>query len=105
MTKNTNKPDFEQDLAKLTSKLMDDKYAVAMYCALSNMKWKHKNLSKPYSCSFRYAAGLIAKLRDKGETYLDFYCSGMEGEVTGEISLDLHAMGWKERPWPGRKKK
>ena len=92
---------FELDIATLIPKLQDDEYAKNLYRALCNMRWKHYNYVEPYSCSWRYAGGLVAKLRGKGETYTHFYLSGNEGHVDAEISKDLHALGWKECPWPG----
>jgi hypothetical protein len=95
---------FLSDIEKLIPKLMDDKYAKNFYRALCNMRWKKYGYPKSYSCSFRYAGGLVARLRDRGETYMDFYLSGDEGKVTEEISKDLHKLGWKECPWPGNTK-
>ncbi len=47
-----------------------------------------------YSCSWRYAGGMIADLRGLGEDYMDFYCSGGEGLVDPEIEEDLYKLGW-----------
>ena len=47
-----------------------------------------------YSCSWRYAGGMIAEIRDVGEDYLDFYCSGNESIVDDEIREDLEKIGW-----------
>jgi len=54
-----------------------------------------------YSCTWRYAGGLVAELREKGESYLDFYCGGKEGYVDTEIEEDLKRLGWEPYPWPG----
>lgn len=48
-----------------------------------------------YSCSWRYAGGMIADIRAEGENYMDFYCSGNEGNVDGEFELDMEQLGWK----------
>lgn len=58
-----------------------------------------------YGCSWRYAGGLIADLRNMcmgtNEDYMDYYCSGSlgensvaEGTVTEEIEEDLNNLGW-----------
>lgn len=91
---------FESSIENLIPKLMDDGYAKDFYRALCNMQWRKYGYPKPYSCSFRYAGGLVAKLRNKGENYMNFYLSGNEGNVTEEVSKDLHKLGWKECPWP-----
>lgn len=95
---------FEFDIEKLIPKLMNNEYAKDFYRALCNMRWKKYGYPEPYSCSFRYAGGLVAKLRNKGEDYMNFYLSGNEGNITKEISKDLHKLGWKECPWPGNVK-
>jgi hypothetical protein len=51
------------------------------------------------------SGGIVADIRGRGESYLDFYCSGIGGEkgdvgegfVTDEIKLDLMMMGWTIR--------
>ena len=63
-----------------------------------------------WTCSWRMSGGIVADLRDKGETYLDWYCSGMankegyvpESVVTPEISLDLMKLGWTIKPYEPR---
>jgi hypothetical protein len=70
-----------------------------------------------WSCSWRYAGGIIADMQQKGD-YIDWYCSGMgglnqeydaketnehwqkrtgyvpESVVTDEIESDLNRLGW-----------
>jgi hypothetical protein len=89
---------MERDLEKLRPKLKDPAYAKALYAALCNNVFE-----KEWSCSWRYAGGLVARLRNEGEDYLDYYCSSLgpesdeptEGEVTEEIREDLRLLGWK----------
>lgn len=91
---------FEKDLEKLKNRLQNEQFACKLYSALCNMRWKNKsNPSEVYSCSWRYAGGLVADLRDKGEDYLDFYCSGNEGVVDEEIRELLDELGWEPFPW------
>jgi hypothetical protein len=40
------------------------------------------------------AGGVVARLRNEGEDYLDYYCSAPE-EITEEIREDLRLLGWK----------
>lgn len=95
---------FHKDLIECLSDKMkkDDKYALDMYRALCNMRWQNDFLEDVYSCSWRYAGGLVAEIRNKGEDYLDFYCSGNEGRVSEEVKLDLNDLGWDELPWTER---
>jgi hypothetical protein len=74
---------------------------------------------KRWSWSWRYAGGIIADMREEGD-YIDWYCSGIrgdlaepfsptpeqiermkiterfvgEGNVTDEIRIDLLKLGW-----------
>jgi len=93
---------FHDDLNLLKEKLADKEYAVDMYSALCNMRWKNKSTGEIYSCSWRYAGGLIADIRDVGENYMDFYCSGNEGHVSESIETDLNNLGWIQHPWERR---
>lgn len=85
-------PNFEKEIQVLVQKLEDDKYAQAFYAALCNTEWKKLNTGYVYSCSWRYAGGLVAGMRYKGENYLDFYCSGNEGKILEDVEKDLNAL-------------
>ena len=45
--------------------------------------------------------GLVARLRDEGEDYIDYYCNfsgenGVpEGEITEEVRKDIESLGWR----------
>lgn len=75
------------------------KKAVNVYQALSNMKWRRIKDGKVYSCSWRHAGGLVAKLRNKNEVYTDYYCSGGESDVTEEFEAYMKRKGWEKLPW------
>lgn len=66
--------------------------ATELYRALCNVDW-YKNGIR-WSCSWRYAGGIVADLRNVGEDYLDFYCSGDEGLVNPTIQETLAKIGW-----------
>ena len=128
------KPDLEEELHQhewFLKKVREDKrYAQNLYAALCNMQWQKLDVmpilkDELWSCSWRYAGGLVAEIRGSGEDYMDWYCSGMggftvfddddpdqvkrdfesrgyvpEGHVTEEIMNDLNKMGWLAVPWP-----
>ncbi len=78
----------------------DKDFAREVYAALCNMRWQ--SIYKPeyvYSCSWRYAGGLIAEIRGCGEIYLDFYCSGGEGIVTERVQEFFKKLGYLPLPW------
>jgi hypothetical protein len=118
--------DLEEDLVKdalIMEKIKDDRYAQNVYAALCNMRWQPQEVwpvlqDDHWSCSWRSAGGLVARLRGQGD-YMDWYCSGIqdfssdeadprfvggrhvpEGEVTDEIREDFARLGWHPSPWP-----
>ena len=74
--------------------------ATELYRAMSNMRWKHVTTGTEWSCSWRYAGGVVAQLRSVGEGYMDFYCSGGEGSVSDEVKDMMASLGWEPFPWP-----
>jgi hypothetical protein len=85
-------------------------YAQNLYAALCNNEYAPKDVwgilkNIHWDCSWRYAAGLIAEIRED-ESYLDWYCSGTgfqgtdftgfveESYVTKEIQQDFDNIGW-----------
>jgi hypothetical protein len=86
--------DFEEHLrAALAGRMADRDFAVEVYRSLCNVQWQHRDGSR-YSCSWRYAGGLVAEIRDEDEDYIDFYCSGAEGRVNGDVEEALAEHGW-----------
>lgn len=82
-------------------------YAQSLYAALCNNQFVNSDTfnilsEKHWSCTWRYAGGIIADMREEGD-YIDWYCSGIdnystsripEGTVTDEIRDDLKKLGW-----------
>lgn len=112
----------------ILEKVRDDAaYAQNLYAAMCNNEFRKRDLwpvlkEMTWSCSWRYAGGIIADMRQKGD-YIDWYCSGIrndlddsvkegwsdlerqeyankyaryvgEGCVTEEIRDDLNRLGW-----------
>jgi len=90
----------------------DDNYAQHLYAALCNNDFQKLDIipilkELTWSCSWRYAGGIIADMQQKGD-YINWYCSGIsgpndestgrirvaEGEVTDEVRQDLEKLGW-----------
>lgn len=106
----------------------DDVYAQHLYAAMCNNDFQQLDTwpilkGETWSCSWRYAGGIIADMQGKGD-YMNWYCSGIqesktlsdedlsmltEGEqnvvkqlrayvsesvVTDEIRQDLQKLGW-----------
>lgn len=102
-------------------------YAQNLYAAMCNTDFQRLDVmpilrNETWSCSWRYAGGIIADMREEGD-YIDWYCSGIkggwsdeefrnaskadqeryldiinhyvgEGVVTDEINKDLALLGW-----------
>ncbi len=104
----------------------NEAYAQNLYAALCNTDSIKNDVwpiltEKRWSCSWRYAGGIIADMRQEGD-YIDWYCSGIkntltddelkelnieqleryeitkqfvgEGYVTDEVRADLLKLGW-----------
>jgi hypothetical protein len=99
----------------IAEKCKDDRYAQTLYAAMCNNEFIRNEVwpilnEKTWSCSWRYAGGIVADIRQQGD-YMDWYCSGMgsglgngdedgmkgyvsESEITEEIKSDLFKLGW-----------
>ena len=125
MKQNTVDYDLEQDIrtcAWMLQKVQDSEtYAQNLYAAMCNNLFQRNEVwprlkNEYWSCSWRSAGGLIARLRNSGD-YMDWYCSGIgsglgngdetgvkgyvsESDVTDEIRQDLFAIGWTVEPYP-----
>ena len=70
-----------------------EEYAQNIYAALCNQDWQRNEVwpllkGQTYSCSWRYAGGIVADMREEGD-YIDWYCSGIKGNNTEEDLKDL----------------
>jgi hypothetical protein len=104
-----------------------DAYAQNLYAAMCNNDFQKNDFmprlaGKTWSCSWRYAGGIIADMRQEGD-YIDWYCSGIrdtfheddvklfneeqlarleitkkyvaESVITDEIAADLKKLSWQ----------
>lgn len=100
--------DLEEDMQSadwFRTKMQDKDYAQSIYAALCNMQWRKLAVwsvlkDDLWSCSWRAAGGIVADLRpDANEDYMNWYCSGNEGQVTEEVAEDLLRLGWTPVEW------
>jgi hypothetical protein len=99
-----------------------DAYAQNLYAALCNNAFQKLEVvpilrDDAWSCTWRYAGGIVAGIRCEGD-YMDWYCSGIQGDpeeidyaaaeaqgfeiqkyvsesiITDEIRQDLKLLGW-----------
>ena len=116
------KDNMEYDLR--TTKWICDKvksnktYAQNLYAAMCNMEFVKNDVwpllkDQRWSASWRSAGGIVADMREEGD-YIDWYCSGIQGEpdedwvdlghvsegtFTDEIREDLFRLGWIPKEW------
>jgi hypothetical protein len=97
-------------------------YSQNLYSAICNNEFQKLDVvpilkDEKWGCSWRYAGGIIADMRQQGD-YIDWYCSGIrggvnfsgenevydekklvpEGCITDEIRNDLQRLGWAVVP-------
>jgi len=75
-----------------------EEYAQNLYAAMCNNDFQKLETwpllkGQTYSCSWRYAGGIVADMREEGD-YIDWYCTGIRGKPTDE---DLESMTEDER--------
>jgi hypothetical protein len=75
-----------------------EEYAQNIYAALCNQDWQKNEVwpllkGNTYSCSWRYAGGIVADMREEGD-YINWYCSGIKG---GASEDELAVMSTKDR--------
>jgi hypothetical protein len=119
MTDDWKKNNLEYDLRTtdwiLAKARESESYAQNIYAALCNNDFVKLDVfqilrEETWGCSWRHAGGIVADMRVQGD-YIDWYCSGMrgdlvedkvdshngfvpEGTVTDEIREDFIKLGW-----------
>lgn len=85
------------DADSIKFKMRDSKaYCVRFYGTLCNNELIKGDCETGYS--WRATGGLIADILGEGD-YMDWYCSGGEGNIDEEVEEDLLAIGWKVVPY------
>jgi hypothetical protein len=68
-----------------SNKMSDVEFAKKIYANLCNLVWYDYISDECIDFSWRESGGFVASVRNLGEEYMDFYCSGNEGVVDEEI--------------------
>ena len=66
-------------------KIKDYDFAQKIYANLCNLVWYDYVNDEVITFSWRSSGGFVSGIRQLGEDYMDFYCSGNEGEIDDEI--------------------
>ena len=87
-----------------------EEYAQNLYAAMCNNDFQKLDVwpllaGHTYSCSWRYAGGIVADMRETGD-YMDWYCTGIRGGATEEqlaayAPEDLEKYHWYEKHFVG----
>jgi hypothetical protein len=72
----------------IVEKCKEDYYAQNLYAALCNNDFVKNDVwplltDKRWSCSWRYAGGIIAHIKQEGD-YIEWYCSGIRNDMSDE---------------------
>jgi hypothetical protein len=68
-------------------------YAQNLYAAMCNQDFQKNDVwpvlkNETWSASWRYAGGIVADLRGEGD-YMDWYCSGIQGELSEQELAEM----------------
>ena len=83
------KKEFGEDI------FQDDSFCEEFYGTVTNSDWINAKTGEDFGCTFRGAGAVIAGLRNKGETYLDWYLCSCEGTYSSIIGERLRRLGWR----------
>ena len=81
-------------------------YAQNLYAAMCNNDFQRNDVwpllkNQTWSASWRYAGGIIADMRGEGD-YMDWYCSGIQGGATDDMSAEDQAKyNWYQENFVG----
>ena len=81
--KNNMEYDLRSSEWMVTKVRASEAYAQNLYAAMCNRDFQKNDVwpqlkNQTWSCSWRYAGGIIADMRGEGD-YIDWYCSGITG--------------------------
>jgi hypothetical protein len=68
-----------------SDKINDLEFSRKVYANLCNLVWYDYIDDFLITESWRNSGAFVAEIRNKGESYMDFYCGGKEGIVDDEI--------------------
>ena len=78
-------------------------YAQNLYAAMCNMQFVKNDIwpllkDQRWSASWRYAGGIVADMCGKGD-YMDWYCSGIQGEISEEELAKMSVEQQERHHW------
>ena len=78
-------------------------YAQNLYAAMCNQDFQKNDVwpvlkNETWSASWRYAGGIVADMRGEGD-YMDWYCSGIQGEISADELAEMTAEKQQRYHW------
>jgi len=78
-------------------------YAQNLYAAMCNQDFQRNDVwpvlkNETWSASWRYAGGIVADMRGEGD-YMDWYCSGIQGELSAEELAEMTVEQQERHHW------
>ena len=78
-------------------------YAQNLYAAMCNQDFQRNDVwpllkNETWGASWRYAGGIVADMRGEGD-YMDWYCSGIQGELSAEELAAMTAEQQQRHHW------
>ena len=78
-------------------------YAQNLYAALCNNNFQPNQVwpllkGQTWSCSWRYAGGIVAHMRESGD-YIDWYCTGIRSAAVAEDSEEYKSYTAEQQTW------
>jgi hypothetical protein len=78
-------------------------YAQNLYAAMCNRDFQRNDVwpvlkNETWGASWRYAGGIVADMRGEGD-YMDWYCSGIQGEISAEELAEMTVEQQQRHQW------
>ena len=95
--------DMRTSVFMLTKVRASEAYAQNLYAAMCNRSFMKNEVwpqlkGQSWSCSWRYAGGIIADMLQKGD-YIDWYCSGINGGISDDDLVKMSAEDQARHHW------
>jgi hypothetical protein len=95
---------LDEDMAgdgEFLARICDDRFAANAYSMFVNRGWAHRDGSR-FFVSWREAGGIVARWRERGESYIDFYMADFAApdlisrDLQEEVRAFFERSGWHE---------
>lgn len=99
-SRDNSKPSLERDLIAsdhIRSCVECDLFADLLFSTLGYVTWRHKASDETWSCGWRQAGELVARLGADGDDVCWNLSLGREGTTDEAVLMETEALGWEPR--------